>query len=86
MATVLNSEKILSSEIDIDSKPPGDKELDSKPPGDKELDSKPPGDKELDLKPPCSLGRPEYPNLVVGAWKRHWDYLPTIQTAENTQR
>lgn len=33
-----------------------------------------------------SLGRPEYPNLVVGAWKRHWDYLPRIKTAENTQR
>lgn len=23
-----------------------------------------------------SLGRAEYPNLVVGAWKRHWDYTP----------
>ena len=23
-----------------------------------------------------SLGRPEYPNLVVGTWKRHWDYVP----------
>lgn len=32
-----------------------------------------------------SLGRPEYPNLVVGAWKRHWDYLPRIKTAENTR-
>lgn len=32
-----------------------------------------------------SLGRPEYPNLVVGAWKRHWDYLPSIKTAESTQ-
>ena len=32
-----------------------------------------------------SLGRPEYPNLVVGAWKRHWDYLPSIKTAENTR-
>jgi soluble lytic murein transglycosylase-like protein len=21
-----------------------------------------------------SLGKPEYPNLVVGAWKRHWAY------------
>lgn len=21
-----------------------------------------------------SLGRPEYPNLVLGAWKRHWAY------------
>lgn len=25
-----------------------------------------------------SLGRPEYPNLVLGAWKRHWAY-PTVQ-------
>lgn len=25
-----------------------------------------------------SLGRPEYPNLVVGAWKRHWAY-PTVR-------
>lgn len=23
-----------------------------------------------------SLGRAEYPTLVVGAWKRHWDYTP----------
>lgn len=30
-----------------------------------------------------SLGRPEYPNLVVGAWKRHWDYAPSIKTADN---
>ncbi|MFP5417971.1 MAG: lytic transglycosylase domain-containing protein [Gammaproteobacteria bacterium] len=28
-----------------------------------------------------SLGRPEYPNLVVGAWKRHWDYLPATHSA-----
>jgi soluble lytic murein transglycosylase-like protein len=21
-----------------------------------------------------SLGRPEYPNLVLGAWRKHWDY------------
>lgn len=21
-----------------------------------------------------SLGKPEYPNLVLGAWKRHWDW------------
>ncbi|MEQ1663035.1 MAG: lytic transglycosylase domain-containing protein [Thiobacillus sp.] len=33
-----------------------------------------------------SLGRPEYPTLVVGAWKRHWDYLPSTKTAENTLR
>ena len=33
-----------------------------------------------------SLGRPEYPTLVVGAWKRYWDYLPSTKTAENTQR
>ncbi|HEX7971013.1 MAG TPA: lytic transglycosylase domain-containing protein [Thiobacillus sp.] len=30
-----------------------------------------------------SLGRPEYPNLVVGAWKRHWDYLPGTRSADN---
>lgn len=29
-----------------------------------------------------SLGRPEYPTLVVGAWKRHWDYTPSTQSAE----
>ncbi len=29
-----------------------------------------------------SLGRPEYPNLVVGAWKRHWDYLPATRSAD----
>jgi len=52
MGTALNKEKILSSEIDIDSKPPGDKEMDSKPPGDKEFLPKPPGDKELAPKPP----------------------------------
>jgi soluble lytic murein transglycosylase-like protein len=28
-----------------------------------------------------SLGRPEYPNLVVGAWKRHWDYTPSTKAA-----
>ena len=33
-----------------------------------------------------SLGRPEYPTLVVGAWKRHWDYIPNTKTAENSQR
>ena len=30
-----------------------------------------------------SLGRPEYPNLVVGAWKRHWDYTPRTRSADN---
>jgi soluble lytic murein transglycosylase-like protein len=30
-----------------------------------------------------SLGRPEYPNLVVGAWKRHWDYTPSTRSADN---
>jgi soluble lytic murein transglycosylase-like protein len=29
-----------------------------------------------------SLGRPEYPTLVVGAWKRHWDYLPGTKSAD----
>lgn len=23
-----------------------------------------------------SLGQPQYPNAVVGAWKRHWSYTP----------
>lgn len=23
-----------------------------------------------------SLGQPQYPNLVVGAWRKHWDYKP----------
>lgn len=32
-----------------------------------------------------SLGRPEYPTLVVGAWKRHWDYLPNTKTAAISQ-
>ncbi|MEW6119752.1 MAG: lytic transglycosylase domain-containing protein [Pseudomonadota bacterium] len=29
-----------------------------------------------------SLGRAEYPNLVVGAWKRHWDYTPSTRSAD----
>lgn len=29
-----------------------------------------------------SLGRPEYPTLVVGAWKRHWDYSPATTSAD----
>ncbi|MDT3705364.1 MAG: lytic transglycosylase domain-containing protein [Thiobacillus sp.] len=28
-----------------------------------------------------SLGRPEYPTLVVGAWKRNWDYAPSTKAA-----
>ena len=32
-----------------------------------------------------SLGRPEYPTLVVGAWKRHWDYMPNTKTASISQ-
>ena len=28
-----------------------------------------------------SLGRPEYPTLVVGAWKRHWDFTPSTRSA-----
>ena len=31
-----------------------------------------------------SLGRPEYPNLVVGAWKRHWDYTPSTKSADTS--
>ena len=30
-----------------------------------------------------SLGRAEYPNLVVGAWKRHWDYTPATRSADS---
>jgi soluble lytic murein transglycosylase-like protein len=27
-----------------------------------------------------SLGKPQYPNLVLGAWRKHWDYTaPTTQ-------
>ncbi len=29
-----------------------------------------------------SLGQPQYPNLVVGAWKRHWDYVPHTKSAD----
>ena len=30
-----------------------------------------------------SLGKPQYPNLVLGAWRKHWDYTaPTIQAAQ----
>ena len=27
-----------------------------------------------------SLGKPQYPNLVLGAWRKHWDY-----TTKNNQ-
>lgn len=27
-----------------------------------------------------SLGKPEYPTMVVSAWKRHWAYTPNVQT------
>ncbi|MDD2833427.1 MAG: transglycosylase SLT domain-containing protein [Methylotenera sp.] len=23
-----------------------------------------------------SLGKPQYPNMVLGAWRKHWDYKP----------
>lgn len=32
-----------------------------------------------------SLGRAEYPNLVVGAWKRHWDYTPPTRSASASE-
>lgn len=25
-----------------------------------------------------SLGQPQYPNLVVGAWRKYWDYRPLV--------
>ena len=32
-----------------------------------------------------SLGKPQYPNLVLGAWRKHWDYkgvaMPTPQAS-----
>jgi soluble lytic murein transglycosylase-like protein len=28
-----------------------------------------------------SLGRPEYPTMVVGAWKKFWDYTPPTRSA-----
>ncbi|WP_124950110.1 lytic transglycosylase domain-containing protein [Sulfuriferula thiophila] len=31
-----------------------------------------------------SLGKPEYPTMVVGAWKRHWSYTPGVQTVQQT--
>ena len=30
-----------------------------------------------------SLGKPQYPTLVVGAWRKHWDYASSI-TAKNS--
>jgi soluble lytic murein transglycosylase-like protein len=30
-----------------------------------------------------SLGQPDYPYLVVNAWKRNWDYTPRTQSADN---
>ena len=30
-----------------------------------------------------SLGKPQYPNLVLGAWRKHWDYTaPAIQKSQ----
>jgi len=30
-----------------------------------------------------SLGQPQYPNLVVGAWRNHWTYQTPRKTAQN---
>ena len=27
-----------------------------------------------------SLGKPQYPNLVVNTWRKHWDYASRSQT------
>lgn len=27
-----------------------------------------------------SLGKPQYPNLVLGAWRKYWDYSPKQET------
>jgi soluble lytic murein transglycosylase-like protein len=29
-----------------------------------------------------SLGKPEYPNMVLAAWKKHWDYSPREQMVQ----
>lgn len=31
-----------------------------------------------------SLGRPQYPNLILGAWRKHWNYTP--KTGNYTQK
>ncbi|BBP01538.1 lytic transglycosylase domain-containing protein [Sulfuriferula nivalis] len=31
-----------------------------------------------------SLGKPEYPNMVLAAWKKHWDYTPGEQVGQHT--
>lgn len=32
-----------------------------------------------------SLGKPQYPNLVLGAWRKHWDYsAPAMQASQPT--
>ncbi len=28
-----------------------------------------------------SLGKPQYPNLVLGAWRKHWDYTAPVMQA-----
>ncbi len=34
-----------------------------------------------------SLGKPQYPNLVLGAWKKHWDYAPkNYNSIKNSQK
>ncbi|MGB4812469.1 MAG: lytic transglycosylase domain-containing protein [Methylophilaceae bacterium] len=34
-----------------------------------------------------SLGKPQYPNIVLGAWKRNWDYTPkNLNNIINTQK
>lgn len=34
-----------------------------------------------------SLGKPQYPNLVLGAWKKHWDYTPqNLNSFKNAQK
>ena len=33
-----------------------------------------------------SLGKAEYPNMVLGAWKKHWDYTPLAGTRLSATR
>lgn len=30
-----------------------------------------------------SLGQPQYPNLVLNAWRKHWDYRPPLVLSAN---
>ncbi len=33
-----------------------------------------------------SLGKPEYPNMVLAAWKKHWTYVPSVAQQSGSVR